>query len=351
MVLGVWGVILCGVLAAFRKEEKAARKYKELVEKTLSAPNSVIRFEGDEASLYLAYPRGYDVVLFVTSRGCKYCQGFQTRFEEAAELYAAQQAYRPRRRRSATTVRRPVFFAILTLTQRSQELVTRYGVKTLPTLVYATAEEARMAVDTELHAFLEPLIWGLNPRETLTLQRLLDWVNHRAGERVRAWQSPLRMLKVLVLMASGLGALVALYVLLPGVVLNEKVWLVAGLGVFVVGAGGCFSALMSGAPLMDPSPQGPVLFRTGSRTQTLGEGFVAMGMMLAMAFALIGATNLLRRGRPGANLACLCLLAGSLWLLLALEGVFRSKNFYNPMFFPPRYFIRGPLINDNGVVV
>lgn len=139
--------------------------------------------------------------------------------------------------------------------------------------------------------------------------------------------------------------------------MNETLWLIGSLTVFVFSISGLYSANNMNSPFVGENKKGYVeLFIAGSRNQYGIEGFLIGFMLFAIGGCLVGFTYLLKYKTSDSTYLLIKYLAMGLLFHLCtnvlhkLEEVFRSKNFYNPSFFPPDYYTKGSYYTDQGII-
>lgn len=353
--MGVLLVILF-VFGVGCQGESGKEKYNQLLQRTLASPSGAIHLEDHEAKRFvLESPRPYDLVLMFTARSCAYCRRIEKAFLEVARVHREHQMYLPRKLKGGETIFKPMFFLVVSLGAASQPFVSAYSVTGFPTLVYSLNSEVHLTDSFERKNYLNQYLWRVTQSEGVVNEFiLLRWLNRLSGNNhVQIRQSVWLFLQVVGIVGALLTVLGLLYVYLPQLVLNERVWLFLGLGVFMIGAGGFFSTTTTGAPFIGVKREGPEFIQRGSRSQYGIEGFLITGLMILIAACLIGMIKLLKSKNISNSTLFVSLLVLVLVCLRAisfLEGVFASKNFYNPSFFPPAYYIQGPLTADKGLI-
>jgi hypothetical protein len=349
-------LLLCVFAQISRSDLTNARaKYDYLVAETLNNPNGVVVLEEKELARYVfEFPRDYDVFIFLTTNNCFYCKTIEKPFLEVAQAYKNARAYYPKKVVGRDQILRPVFFIMTQTTYANNLFAGNFKLKSFPNLYFSSVEELFIEDEFEKQNYMDIHFWRITPSDVrIDNHKVIEWTLRNRPDNVSLPRSFFGFIKMVSIVLTVLGALTFLFIYCEKIVLNEKLWLVGSLIIYMISAGGLYSALHSGTPFVGMKKDGIELIMQGSRNQFIVEGFIIVGAFFLIGASLIGLTYLIKAQFKNSIVKFILvfiLIQTATMTLLWVEEVFRSKNFYNPVFFPPNYYIRGGYYKDQGII-
>jgi oligosaccharyltransferase complex subunit gamma len=331
--------------------------YNSLLNKLSTSESPIINLTESEFSKYvLTKPRVYSLVIFFTAEDCKPCHRRFPQIEKVAEEYRQQEKYRASKGGRNQPIRPPVFFVSINISKATINIARKFNVSHLPVIYYSTPEELALKENFSHKRYQKDNKWQITRDDGQNASHLiLKWVNKRSGNLEVRFTIPKYKL------AAGILLLLTLFLLLlvlrvkcPGLILNRNLWVVISLIFYIICGGGYLFARIFNMKFIEFDKQGaPIIFMRNTRSQSCLEGLLAGGLFVGFSWSMYLLQNIVTTNKRGFLLKWFLLLLNFfsiLYLISFIEQIFRSKNFYNPLFFPPKYFVKGPLHKDRGII-
>lgn len=331
--------------------------YNSLLNKLSESESPIISLDPTEFQKFvLTKPRVYSLVIFFTASDCNPCHRRFPQLERVAQEYRDRQKHMASKGDRNQPIRPPVFFVSIVINKESIHLARKFKISHLPVVYYSTPEELAFKENYSHARYQKHNKWQLTRDDGNDASHLiLKWVNKRSGNSEVRFSIP----KVKLML--GLGILISLICLLflarlklPKLVLNRSLWVGISYVFYVVCGGGYLYAQIYNMKFIEVDNKGqPIIFLKNTRSQSGVEGLVAGGLFIGFGWSLLLLQKIITTNKRAFLVKWFLLLLNFfsiLYLISFIEEIFRSKNFYNPSFFPPRYFVKGPLHRDRGMI-
>jgi hypothetical protein len=349
-------VFLTLALSICHSETTISRaKYDFLLAETLNSPSGVVLLEEKELSKYVFdFPRDYDVFVYLTMHNCFYCKKIEEPFLQVAQSYKNAKAYYPKRVADKGIIMRPVFFVMTYTTHANNLFSGNFKIKSFPNIYFSKVEELFIEDEYERQNYMDIHFWRITPSDVrIDDHKVIEWTLRNRPDRVSLPRPFFGFVKIVFIVLSVLGSIAFLFIYSEKFVLNEKLWLAGSLFVFMISAGGLYSSIHSGSPFIGHKKEGVELIMKGTRNQYVIEGFVVVGAFFLVGGCLILLTYIIQREFKNNLPKFVCFFFVTqiaVSTLMWVEEVFKGKNFYNPVFMPPSYYIRGGYYRDQGII-
>ena len=329
-------------------------KYSFLLEQTLNIPSGLIKIDELSAKRYLIdHPRNYDLFVMFTTEKCLMCKKIVKHVEKISKTFKANKMYLPRKQKDSKKLKKPIFFLLVDLKFEDREISTHYHIVTLPSVILSLSHEIYIKDNFKRKQYFDEYFWRITSQDgTINAEILLRWLNRVSGNQIEIKQPVWVFFIVIFILFLILGILTLFYILAQGCILHEKFWLLGCMVFFFVFAGGSYFTVARGVPFVGEENGSLVFVRQGSRSQYGIEGPMIMGLCALCCFGLVF-LNFVMKTRVNILVKAffffvimIAIIRGVKWL----ETVFKSKNFYNPSFEPPSYYIKGSYYKDQGII-
>lgn len=331
--------------------KNAQMKYDYLLRETLKNEHGVVYLEEKELGKYLyEFPRDYDIFAFITTNNCFYCKTIEEPFLTVASAYKNRQTYYPLRRANGD-IKRPIFFVHTQVGYNSPVFSGNFKLKSYPNIYFSQADELFITEEFEKQNYMDINFWRITITDVVIDDaKIVEWCNKHSQYEVQLKRSVLGFFKLVFFVFTVLLSFGCLFYYAEVVILNEKLWLIGSLAIYVVSAGGVYSVLHSNSPFVGQKKGQVEIIMEGTRNQYGIEGLIVVGAMFLIGFSLILFSRLIRKDFDNKLIKfaiLFILLQVSMTTIGWLEGVFKSKNFYSPNFLPPDYYIRGDFFTQD----
>jgi amino acid transporter len=141
------------------------------------------------------------------------------------------------------------------------------------------------------------------------------------------------------------------------VLLNQMTWFVIAISVWVIFTGGLVYSMLNTMPWFkfERNEFGQVViaeyFMRGQRGQWAGEGYIASVLCTVIGLCYLGLCNIEKYfvDKNSQRLAVMALLVSLYIMQMMYVAIYRFKSpWYNPVFSPPDYYLRGSFLEDQG---
>jgi oligosaccharyltransferase complex subunit gamma len=295
-------------------------------------------------------------VIFFTATDCNPCHRRFPQLEKVAQEYRDRQKHLASKGDRNQPVRPPLFFVSIIINKESIQLARKFKISHLPVVYYSTPEELALKENFSHARYQKHNKWQLTRDDGKNASHLiLKWVNKRSGNTEVRFSIPKIKLVIGLAVLFGLVSLLFIArIIFPRLVLNRSLWVFISYGFYIVCGGGYLYAQIYNMKFIEFDNKGqPMIFLKNTRSQSGLEGLLAGVLFVGFGWSLIILMKIITTPKRAFLLKWFLLLLNFfsiLYLISFIEQIFRSKNFYNPSFFPPKYFVRGPLHKDRGMI-
>jgi len=336
-------------VAISRASEEGISKSHELREMIEHEGTSVITLNATGYHYYLEeLPRPYDVVIFFTADNCNYCDEIYTEYVDLAQMYKQNNAHYPNKDKK----QRAVYFAKIVYTLETKDIFGKFNFMSVPNLFVSTPRMAKLK-DAERVEYLKQFLWqitGTNGHVTST--KLLEVVNKKVGRTVEYKESIFNLVFVFaVFLVLGIIAY-HLFFAFRKFFINNKLWFVGSIIIYFICMSGVVYNIIHNVPFTNIDRSGNFeWYHSGSRSQFGLEGYIMSGSIVIAGLLIVSYQFLPKFVTPGTTSMVTYLgVTFAAWVVIKfVEDIYHKKSgFYNPAFWPPAHYIKGPLMKDQG---
>jgi len=183
----------------------------------------------------------------------------------------------------------------------------------------------------------------------VTSSKLLEHVNNKLGRNVE-YKEPIINLLILFVFLGIVGAvLLKLFLKFRSFFINNKLWLIGSLIIYFVCMSGVVYNIIHNVPFTNIDRAGNFeWYHSGSRSQFGMEGYVMSGAIVLCGLLII-AYHALPRFGVSSTVAYIAMTIFIYLTIRFVEDIYHKKSgFYNPAFWPPAHYTKGPLMRDQG---
>lgn len=288
-------------------------------------------------------PRPYNlVVLFLASRReTQIYSKILNSFVKVAESYKAGQLLNKEK----------VFFSVIEYTKDSENLFKHLGVS-LSSCLLITRPGFKLEDEKFIYP-IEDLLKISSPSEA-EATNLIRFLNYRLGEKVELQESvseAILFLGFVMIACVGFGAFIYN---LREFFMKPLVWYMFSVMIYFLCTSGIVYDLLREPGLYGNDGKGnKFIISQRQRTQYVFEGFLMSAILVIVGLSLVG-VHVVRmvddqiKMRIYASLMIFLMF----FCLMNVRKVYRMKSsWYNPGFYPPDGYVRGPLSRDQGLVI
>lgn len=300
------------------------------------------------------YPRPYTLVVLFTADAekykCKTCAEISEMMKTVVYSYREARAEYPFS--SPTGQRsRAVFFALLEYSQENQELYMQHGFQSVPNLL-VTHPKSVFYDGSKFH-FPKDDMWEFSLSSEVPVHKLLDFINSRTSRSVELKFTALQILTGLAKWCVIITVLTTVFFKLRSVITSPYVLFLLGLVVYFLCVSGTIYIILNGVPMTGGNKKTGdfELIHRGQRSQYGAEGYFIGFLICLGALCLIFINNLSKvENTLTIRVASYLALGFLLFTLYELDVIYKFKAswYFRDFFFPPKYYTKGPLINDQG---
>lgn len=326
-------------------------KSQELRDKILSSTDDIVTLTAAEYQHFVnESPRPYDVVVYFTAPQCTLCEDIEEELKKVAVLYKQNGAVYPYR--DGAKRLRAVYFVKVVFEASTKSIFGQFGFKSVPNLLVSQPKMLRLK-DSEKVEYFRSYLWQISHSDgTLTSQKLLEHVNKKTERNVEYKESILNLLIVLAIFGMIAMTGVWLFLKFRPFFLNTKLWFVGSMTVYFICMSGIVYNILHNVPFNNIDKNGNVEWiHSGGRSQFGAEGYIMSASVSALGILFISLLKVPKFVSAGTTrvITYLVLFISIYFVLSKIEEIYKTKSgFYNPIFFPPAHYQRGPLKNDQG---
>ena len=154
----------------------------------------------------------------------------------------------------------------------------------------------------------------------------------------------------------GLGLIAVLFVFVKfayPILLNQKTWFAIAIAFWVIFTGGLVYSMLNSMPWFkfERNEFGQVViaeyFMRGQRGQWAGEGYIASVLCTVIGLSYLALCNIEKyfEDKSSQRLAVMALLIALYIMQMLYVTIYKFKSpWYNPVFSPPGYYLRGSFL-------
>jgi len=186
----------------------------------------------------------------------------------------------------------------------------------------------------------------------VTSSKLLEQVNKKVGRNVE-YKEPIANLIILFAILGTVAAIgLQLFFKFKKFFVNNVLWFVGSIIIYFICMAGVVYNIIHNVPFTNIDRSGNFeWYHSGSRSQFGLEGYIMSGSIVVGGLLIIGYQFLPRFTKAGASsTVTYFILTAIIYIVLHfVEDIYQRKSgFYNPAFWPPAHYIKGPLMKDQG---
>lgn len=194
-------------------------------------------------------PRPYDLVLFFTAESCRLCEAISSELNLCSQFYYEANAIYPAK--DGDKILRSVFFIRIKYRSDSAKIFKNFGFKNVPNLVVSQPRSLLIIDESERQAYMRDFMWQISPTDgKIIANKILEFINKRTDRSVEYKESLSKLFTVLVTLFSAIAAVYIILTRARAIVLDERLWFVAGLMVYVICISGVVYNIIHGTPFM-----------------------------------------------------------------------------------------------------
>lgn len=353
--LTAWFIAIVTVLfGLFPGVAAKSSKLDEL--RALQERSLIIEFTKSDYQRYvLDEPRDYNIIMYYTlSQKWDHCVSMESELSEVANSYinAKKHLVDPKDGSS-------IFFAKLEYSQDTEIMFQKCGFTSVPILALSKPEIARQHAEQKTSKYPKDMEWRLSSQDFFDAGKILEHVNKITNENVELKYTLLRIMQ-------GNFLIFALWVLAfffkdhIGYLLQQKVvWIAGTVVVFIMCVGGTAFNMIHKVPTFryGHDASGNVVveeyFQRNQRSQYAGEGYMVSMLIFIISLSMlcfIYAGNI--KSKLNKEVIWMIIVLALYIMVLTLNAIFELKAAsYNPTFFPPDHYQKGPLMFDQGTII
>jgi hypothetical protein len=200
-------------------------------------------------------------------------------------------------------------------------------------------------------------LWLIGSNEVYDAQKQIDFVNNHLRTDVKI---KFTFVQILIKNIVGLLLISFLFIFVKytyTILLNQWVWFGIAIAVWIIFTGGLVYSMLNGMPWFkfERNEFGQIVvgeyFMRGQRGQWAGEGYIASIICTVVGIGYLVLINMEKfiSDKSTQRFAVMGLLL-SIYILQSLYvAIYRFKSpWYNPVFAPPDYYLRGSFLEDQG---
>eukprot|EP01016_Furgasonia_blochmanni_P041525 TRINITY_DN5408_c0_g2_i2.p2 TRINITY_DN5408_c0_g2~~TRINITY_DN5408_c0_g2_i2.p2 ORF type:complete len:292 (-),score=58.52 TRINITY_DN5408_c0_g2_i2:723-1598(-) len=249
---------------------------------------------------------------------------------------------------------RPVYFAKISFTHMTKRVFEYYEFEQVPNLLITNPKMLTLEEDVLKNIYMRDNLWFMTRTDGLIdARRILDYVNKRTGRNV-PYQEPIYNFLVNIgFLLVGVAILYKFVMVFKKILLNKKTWLLGCLIIYIVCLGGFVYNTVNGVPFIGVDEDGQVYWVHNGGGYQLGIEGYAMSVLITIGGLLwVGFKKIAKmQDRTMARVYCLILMAAIWFVIEFLQYMYKRKGWYETPFWPNDYYIRGPLMRDQGNTV
>lgn len=338
------------LVLASASSEKALQKSQDLRAKCLNSPDGMASLTASEYKFYLEEsPRAYDVVVFFTAKSCGICDEVELELRRVSQFYVEGGGIYPQG--EGAGYQKPVYFVKMLFDESTRDIFMKYNFKSVPNLFVTTPKLAKLK-ESEKAEYFKNFLWQISQSDgILTSQKLLDHVNKKTGRNVAYKESIFNVLIVLAVFGTIFAFGVSLFIKFKSFFVNKHLWFLGSMTIYCICMSGIVYNIIHNVPFTTVDKNGNLEWlHSGGRSQFGAEGYIMSFAISLLGLLFIGLKVAPKVSWfPASNVSYLVLFISIALTIKWVEDIYKKKSgFYNPSFYPPAHYMKGPLSNDQG---
>ena len=182
--------------------------------------------------------------------------------------------------------------------------------------------------------------------------KMMEFANAKSQRKFPLKKNPIEFLIYFLLFVGLIFIGFSAYKNFHPLIINPALWVVGSILVVIICEGGIVYNVLHSIPFAKYDRDGNIIefIHTGQRSQYAGEG-VLMSSLFVLGGTLLYSFNWLNmvKGYGQHKIASFGAIVLIVLIVRIIFSIYRIKaRWYNPTFFPPNHYVKGPLILDQG---
>ena len=327
-------------------------KADKLRKLTIESEHGLITFNAKMYKEYvMTHPRPYDIVLlFTLKRKCNLCERVKAEFVQVSESFRDASGFKP----DMINKKRGVFFAVLYYSDETSGIFKSLKFPSFTTILYTTPQNIQINDLGETYVkYDEDYIISYHERsDKIYALKMMEFANAKSQRKFPLKKNPIEFLVYFLLFVALIFFGFSVYRNCKPILLSPILWVIGSMLVVIICMGGIVYNILHGTPFAKYDRDGNIVefIHTGQRAQYAGEG-VLMSSLFVLGGTMLYSFKWLNRirGYGQHKIASFAVIIFIVLVVRIIFSIYRIKaRWYNPTFFPPGHYVKGPLINDQG---
>ena len=344
-------LIIYATLLSLISSHPKADKLREL---TLNSDRGLIVLNAQTYKEYvMSHPRPYDIVILYTlspQRKCTLCERVFNEFIQVSDSFRDSNGFKP----DMVSRKRAVFFAVLYYSEETIPIFKSLKFPSMTNLLYTTPQNIQFNNMGEPYIqYDEDYVISYNERsDKIYALKMMEFANAKSQRKFPLKKNPIEFLIYFLLFVGLIFIGFSAYKNFHPLIINPALWVVGSILVVIICEGGIVYNVLHSIPFAKYDRDGNIIefIHTGQRSQYAGEG-VLMSSLFVLGGTLLYSFNWLNmvRGYGQHKMASFGAVIFIVLIVRIIFSIYRIKaRWYNPTFFPPGHYVKGPFINDQG---
>ena len=331
---------------------KTHPKADKLRELTLSSDRGLIILNAQTYKEYvMSHPRPYDIVILYTlSRKCNLCERVLNEFIQVSDSFRDSNGFKP----DMISRKRAVFFAVLYYSEETMPIFKSLKFPSMTNILYTTPHNIQFNNLGEPYIeYDEDYVISYNERsDKIYALKMMEFANAKSQRKFPLKKNPIEFLVYFLLFVGLIFFGFSVYKNCKPILLSPILWVVGSMLVVIICMGGIVYNILHGTPFAKYDRDGNIVefIHTGQRAQYAGEG-VLMSSLFVLGGTMLYSFKWLNgiKGYGQHKIASFAVIIFIVLVVRIIFSIYRIKaRWYNPTFFPPGHYVKGPLILDQG---
>ena len=327
-------------------------KADKLRELTLSSDRGLIVLNYETYKEYvMTHPRPYDIVILYTlSRKCSLCERVLNEFIQVSDSFRDSNGFKP----DMISRKRAVFFAVLYYSEDTVSIFKSLKFPSMTNILYTTPQNIQFNNLGEPYIeYDEDYIISYNERsENIYALKMMEFADAKSQRKFPLKKNPIEFLVYFLLFVGLIFFGFSVYRNCKPILLSPILWVACSMFIVIICMGGIVYNVLHGTPFAKYDRDGNIVefIHSGQRSQYAGEG-VLMSSLFVIGGTLLYSFKWLNsiRGYSRHKIVSFAIIIFILLIARIIFSIYTIKaRWYNPTFYPPRHYVKGPLILDQG---
>ena len=337
------------LLISFVYSHPKADKLREL---TLTSDKGVIELDAQTYKEYvMSHPRPYDIVILYTlKRNCNLCERVINEYIQVSDSFRDSNGFKP----DMISRKRAVFFAILYYSEETMPIFKSLKFPSMTNILYTTPQNIQFNNLGEPYVeYDEDYVISYNERsDKIYALKIMEFADAKSQRKFPLKKNPIEFLVYFLCFVGLIFIGFSVYRNCKPILLSPILWVMVSMFVLIVCMGGIVFNILHGTAFARYDRDGNIVefINPEQRSQYAGEG-VLMSSLFVLGGTSLYCFNWLNRIKGQGNHLIYSFIAIIVVLLdvQIIFSIYRIKaRWYNPTFFPPNHYVKGPLILDQG---